>query len=321
MPEQMRLGASDLMVSPLGVGTNTWGYIDKANLALKDTFEAALDLGINFFDTAEVYQLYGSERTLGELLPAARNRSAAPPGSVLPVVETKIFPFPWRLSARRLLPALRASLRRLKLDCVDVYMIHFPLPPVSIEAWMDAFAGAVEQGLVRAVGVSNYSAEQMKRAYTALEKRGVKLAVNQVEYSLLRRAPERNGLLALCQSLGVTLIAYHPLASGVLTGKYTPDPAAAASPLPATALRHQLSISRAEIDRARPLVVALRQIGGAHGGKTPGQVALNWVICKGALPIPGARNLQQLQGNAGALGWRLTPDEVATLDAAAEAAR
>ena len=306
-PERIRLGSSELMVSPLGVGTNTWGFILKANPALKDTFETALSLGINFFDTAEVYQFHGSELTLGQFLPAARGSH-----SNSPVVETKIFPLPWRLSAKSLLPALRASLARLKMDDLDIYMIHFPLPPVSIEAWMDAFAGAVEQDLVRAVGVSNYNAEQMKRAYSALEKRGIRLAVNQVEYNLLKREPEQNGLLALCQSLGVTLIAYHPLASGLLTGKYTRE-----SPPPSG--RRSLEINRAAIVRVQPLVATLKQIGEAHAGKTPGQVAINWLMCKGALPIPGAKNLKQLQSNAGALGWRLAPSEVTSLDAAADA--
>ena len=176
---------------------------------------------------------------------------------------------------------------------------------------MDAFAGAVEQGLVRAVGVSNYNAEQMKRAYSALEKRGIRLAVNQVEYNLLKREPEQNGLLALCQSLGVTLIAYHPLASGLLTGKYTRE----SLPPPG---RRSLEISRAAIVRVQPLVATLKQIGEAHGGKMPGQVAINWLMCKGALPIPGVKNLKQLQSNAGALDWRLTPSEVAVLDAAAD---
>jgi aryl-alcohol dehydrogenase-like predicted oxidoreductase len=306
VPERIHLGTSELMVSPLGVGTNTWGSLHKANPALRDTFEAALDLGINFFDTAEVYQLNGSELTLGQFLPAAKGR--AQPGAG-PIVETKIFPFPWRLSAKSLLPTLRASLDRLQLDCVDVYMIHFPLPPVSIEAWMDAFASAVEKGLVRAVGVSNYNAGQVKRAWAALEKRGVKLAVNQVEYNLLQRGPERNGLLSLCQSLGVTLIAYHPLASGLLTGKYASDD------LPPVG-RRSLEISRAAIIRVQPLVAVLRQIGETHGGKAPGQVATNWLMCKGALPIPGAKNLHQLQNNAGALGWRLSAGEVAILDTA-----
>jgi aryl-alcohol dehydrogenase-like predicted oxidoreductase len=298
-PDLIRLGASDVMVSPLGIGTNTWGSFRKPDPGLASTFTAALDLGINFFDTAEIYQLNGSEMTLGQFLPGAAGKA---------VIETKIFPLPWRVSAKSLLPVLRASLKRLNLERVDVYMIHFPLPPVPIEAWMGAFADAVEAGLVRTVGVSNYNSEQVKRACDALAKRGIKLAVNQMEYNLLRRGIERDGLLALCKELNICLIAYRPLASGLLTGKYTLD-----TPLPTG--RRSMIYNRAEIARALPVVMLLRQMGEAHGGKTPGQVALNWLICKGTLPIPGAKNVKQVQSNAGALGWRLNDDEIAMLDA------
>jgi aryl-alcohol dehydrogenase-like predicted oxidoreductase len=173
---------------------------------------------------------------------------------------------------------------------------------------MDALADAVEAGLTRAVGVSNYSPDQMRRAHAALAKRGVALASNQVEYSLLHREPERNGLVALCRELGVTLIAYSPLAKGLLTGKYTPD-----NPPPGARGR---MAGRDYLARIQSLIGQLRTIGEAHGGKTPSQVALNWLICKDSLPIPGAKNVRQVQENAGALGWRLTEDEVARLDAA-----
>jgi aryl-alcohol dehydrogenase-like predicted oxidoreductase len=173
---------------------------------------------------------------------------------------------------------------------------------------MDEFAAAVELGLIGAVGVSNYSPDQMKRAAAALAKHGIHLAVNQVEYSLVRREPERSGLLGLCQEMNVTLIAYRPLASGLLTGKYTPGH----MPPPG---RRSLTVSRADVARVQPVVALLRQIGETHGGKTPGQVALNWLIAKGALPIPGAKNLAQMQSNAAALGWQLTQAEVAALDA------
>ena len=119
--------------------------------------------------------------------------------------------------------ALRHSLDRLGLESVDLYQMHWPFPPVSIDTWMDAMADAVQAGLIRAVGVSNYNAEQTRRAHDALAKRGVPLASNQVDYSLLQRKPETNGLLALCKQLNVTLIAYSPLAQGLLTGKYTPQ--------------------------------------------------------------------------------------------------
>src|SRR5262249_43902708 len=160
----------------------------------------------------------------------------------------------------------------------------------------------------KTVGVSNYNVDQTRRAHAALAKRGVALASNQVEYSLLERSPERTGLLKLCNELGVTLIAYSPLAMGMLSGKYTPD-----NPPKGTRGRQY---NPQHLARIQPVISLLREIGQAHGGKTTSQVSLNWLICKGTLPIPGVRNIRQLQDNVGALGWRLTSDEVTALDAA-----
>jgi aryl-alcohol dehydrogenase-like predicted oxidoreductase len=206
--------------------------------------------------------------------------------------------------------ALEGSLRRLGVDQVELYQIHWPNPPVSIETWADALAHVIEAGLARQVGVSNYSAGQMRRAFVTLARRGAPLASNQVEYSLLQRAPERNGVMSACAELGVRLIAYSPLGQGLLTGKYTPD-----NPPPGV----RGWSSRDKLARARPLLRLLREIGEAHGDKTPAQVALNWTICKGALPIPGARDARQAEENSGALGWRLSAEEVAALDAASDA--
>ena len=170
---------------------------------------------------------------------------------------------------------------------------------------MDALADAVRAGLTRAVGVSNYNAEQLKQAHTVLAKRGIVLASNQVEYSLLKREVERNGLLTLCRELNVTLMACRPLAKGLVSGKYTPEN-------PPKGLLGRM-YSREYLRRIQPLIDRLRHIGEAHG-KTPSQVALNWLICKRALPIPGATSVRHSQENAGALGWRLGENEVAALD-------
>jgi aryl-alcohol dehydrogenase-like predicted oxidoreductase len=188
-----------------------------------------------------------------------------------------------------------------------LYQIHWPFPPVAIETWMDGLAEVVKEGLALAVGVSNYNVDQLRRAHAALASRGVPLASNQVEYSLWQRDPERTGLLDACRELGVTLIAYSPLAQGLLTGKYTAD-----SPPPGLRRRR---IRRRRLLQMEPLIALLREIGEAAGGKTPAQVALNWLICKGTVPIPGAKNAQQAEGNIGALGWRLTDEQVSALDA------
>jgi aryl-alcohol dehydrogenase-like predicted oxidoreductase len=328
--ERVTLGATELEISPLGIGTwawgdkLVWGYGQGYNDAnLREVFDTASAAGINLFDTAEVYGLGQSETLLGKFIrqaeccecPPSRSgevsglceRGAEGQNMDCPIVATKFMPFPWRLGKRALLRALRKSLRRLQLACVDLYQIHWPIPLVALETWMDALADAVEAGLTRAVGVSNYSAEQMGRAHNALARRGVRLASNQVEYSLLKRAPEFNGVLQLCRDLNVTLIAYSPLGMGVLTGKYTPD-----SPPP---LGRRLRFNRAFLERVQPLLALMREIGETYG-KTPAQIALNWTICKGAVPIPGAKTARHAEQNVGALGWRLTVDEIRALDEA-----
>ena len=222
-------------------------------------------------------------------------------------------PFPFRLSKRTLRWALKRSLKRLRSEQVDLYQMHFPLPPFSVETWMEAMADAVEVGLIRTVGVSNYDVSQMEHAHNALAKRGLKLASNQVFYSLLHRTPEFSGLLQACRDMNVTLIAYSPLEKGVLTGKYTSE-----NPPPGA---RQRIYKREYLAQVQSLLQLIRNIGAAHGGKSEAQIALNWIICKGAVPIPGAKNARQAISNAGALGWRLSDDEVAALDAASFALR
>ena len=134
-----------------------------------------------------------------------------------------------------------------------------------------------------------------------------------MEYSLINRKVEKNGLLKSCQEQGITLIAYSPLGQGILTGKYSPK-----RPLPGI---RGWRYARSLLEKVQPLLGLMVEIGQAHGGKSAAQVALNWVICKGALPIPGAKNLRQVQENLGALGWRLVEAEVAALDEASDKVR
>jgi len=274
------LGPTDLRVSPIGVGTNRWG--SRAQADPRGAFDAIAAAGITFFDTAEVYVMGASELAIGRCIQESGHR---------PVVLSKFFPMPWRLGKAALRSALKRSLARLRLSQVDVYLLHFPWGPVPLETWVSALADVAQEGLARAVGISNCDPAQMRRAHAVLSTRGVPLACNEVEYSLLKRGPEKSGLLSLCKELGVTLIAYRPLASGVLAR----------------------AGGGATDQRLRPLVEAVKRIADAHG-KTPSQVAINWVLCKGALPIPGAKNARHAQENAGALGWRLSAAEVTELD-------
>lgn len=302
----LTLGKTTIQIPPLGIGCWSWGdrffwgfgrnYNEKD---VKEAFDSSLAAGINFFDTAEVYGQGRSERLLGEFFHQTNQ----------PVlIATKFFPYPWRLNKTALLRAIQGSIRRLNLERVDLYQIHTPFPPVSIETWAEGLAMAVQNGLARAVGVSNYNTGQMQRAVETLAKYDIPLASNQVDYSLLDRKVELNGLLKTCQDSGVTLIAYSPLGQGVLSGKYSPE-----NPPPGVRSRRY---NRAYLEKIQPLLRLLRDFGRAHIGKTPSQVALNWVIQKGAVPIPGAKNARQAQDNAGALGWQLSVDEVAALDEA-----
>ncbi len=259
-------------------------------------FQASLDEGIRFIDTAEVYGMGKSERFLGEMLKNTEQPM---------LVATKFFPYPWRLHRWFMGNALKNSLERLGLERVDLYQIHWATPIIPPETLMDWMAEQVKEGLTRTVGVSNFNPNQTVRAYSSLARKGIPLASNQVQYNLIDRTIEKNGLLKRCTELGIRVIAYSPIAKGFLTGKYSADKLP-----PGPRAANAASI----LHRIQPLLKLMTKIGQDHGGKSNAQVALNWCICKGTLPIPGAKNAEQARQNAGALGWKLTPEEVAELD-------
>jgi aryl-alcohol dehydrogenase-like predicted oxidoreductase len=310
------LGRSSLQVPRLGVGAMTWGdarglaRLHPAKIAYggahgyeseKAALEASIAAGVSLFDTAAMYSGGASELRLGEL---ARGRDA--------ILATK-FPAGYLARADSMPRNLDTSIARL--GRVDLYQHHFPSRLVSIPRLMELMADAVAAGRIKAVGVSNYDAEQLRLAHAVLAKRGVPLASNQVEYSLLHRAPEVNGMLDTCHELGVTLIAYQPLASGALTGKYAPG-------ITPTGLRRFMPNFRGHtLEAVGRVVQLLREIGDRYG-KTPAQVALRWLLeNESVLPIPGAKNGRQAADNAGALSFSLTADEVAALDVATRAWR
>lgn len=288
----------------MGVGTWAWGdrlmwgYGRGYSIAdLRSVFETSLASKIRMFDTAEVYGQGQSEQILGSLIKSTQE----------PVfIATKFMPFPWRLSRSALRKALAASLRRLGVPAVDLYQIHMPLPPVNIETWMEAMAEVYQAGMISGVGVSNYDSDQMQRAYDHLRRDGIHLSSNQVEYNLLKRKVEKSGLLKRCNELGVRLISYSPLSQGILTGKYTPEK-------PPQGVRAG-QFSRRFLEKIQPLIKLMMRIGTDHGGKQPAQIAINWTVCKGTLPIPGAKTIRQAEQNCGAGGWRLSESEVMELD-------
>ncbi len=291
------------------IGLGAWAWGDRivwnygkgySDTDIEEGFRVSIENGVTLVDTAEIYGNGRSERLLGQFLKNTQ----------LPViVATKFFPMPWRWTKNSVVSALKASLERLQLEQVDLYQIHWPSPLIPVETYAEGLAEVHKQGLARAVGVSNYNKNQMQRAITVLAKYDIPLASNQVEYHLLNRSVEKNGLLARCQELGIRLIAYSPLAMGLLTGKYSPE-----NPPPGVrGGRYNKKLSQMQ-----PLIKLMTQIGQDIGGKTPAQVAINWLICKGALPIPGAKNTSQAQINAGASGWRLSEAQVAALDDASD---
>ncbi len=304
----VELGKTGIKITTVGVGAWAWGdrmvwgyggssYDDSD---IRAAFDVSLANGTNWFDTAEVYGMGKSEKFLGEFLPSASN-------DVL--IATKFFPFPWRLRKQALRRALKKSLDRLQLDHVDLYQIHVPLGQWTKPEYVSALAEAVELGLTRAVGISNFNTERTRQAYETLQADGIPLASNQVEYSLFDRSIERNGLLAYCLENNITVIAYSPLAKGMVTGKYGPN-----NPPPGPRKR---MYPLEKLQKAQPLINLLREIGTTYS-KSPAQVALNWTICKGTVPIPGAKNAKQAAENLGAMGWRLTTEEVAALDKASD---
>ena len=312
MQSETTIGLADeLNIAPLGVGawawgsTRLWGYGKEYNRSdVGKAFRASLAEGVTLLDTAEMYGNGASERIIGEIL-----REGDFEGT--PIIATKFAPLPYRFSAKSLLKALDKSLERLGIETIDLYQIHFPNPILKINSLMDALAESVKAGKVRRVGVSNYGADQMQRAHDRLASHGVSLASNQVEYSLLQRAPETNGVLDASRDLGVTLIAYSPIAQGLLTGKYGPGVR------PSGLVRRMgRAFGEQNLKKIEPVVNILREIGEAHN-KQPAQVALNWLITqRNAFPIPGAKNEHQARQNAGALGWEITAEEAEKLELA-----
>lgn len=317
MDHKTSLGQSSLQVPRVGLGAMTWGdarglaRLQPAKTAYggahgleeeKRALDLSLEAGLNLIDTAAMYSGGASERRVGEL---ARGKDI--------LIATK-FPGGFSFRVEGLAKELDASLARLGRDSIDLYQHHFPARGVSIPQLMNQLADAVEAGKIRAVGVSNYSAEQMREAHAALARRGIPLASNQVEYSLLHRRPEANGVLNACRELGIALIAYTPLAGGLLTGKYS------AQNRPGGFFRRILPrYSRRAMESTQPVIRLLREIGERYS-KTPGQVALRWLVENPiVLPIPGAKNGQQAAANAGALTFHLTPEEVESLSQATTA--
>ena len=307
-----RLGQTDIEITPIGLGT--WQFSEGKNIhglvwrkvdegETNEIVRAALDGGINWFDTAEAYGGGSSERGLARALGNAGKTN----GDV--VLATKWQPV--LRTARSIGKTIDNRLESLAPFSIDLHQVHNPASFSSVDAEMTAMADLVEAGKIRAVGVSNFSAARMRQAHDALERRGLTLASNQVKYSLLDRKIERDGVLETAKELGVTIIAYSPLEMGLLTGKFHRDPELLRTrPI---GRRFQL---RRKVERSRPVVEALEDLAEAHG-VTPAQVALSWLVSfhgDAVVAIPGASKAEQARESAGALGVALSAEEMERLD-------
>ena len=306
------LGKTDILVTPIGLGVmelaGGGGLIGSMFPVIpqeeKNTIiKAALDGGINWFDTAEMYGAGVSERSLATGLKAAGKSDRDV------VIATKWQPF--LRTAGNIPHSIEDRLRFLDGYSIGNYMIHQPYSFSSPEAEMNAMADLVEAGKICSVGVSNFNPARMRRAHAALTKRGIPLAVNQVRYSLLHREVESNGVMETAKELGVTIIAYTPVARGLLTGKYHKDP----SLLARMSGWRKASMQR-NLERTRPLINAMGEIAIKYKA-TIAQVALNWLINFSGeivVTIPGATKVRQAEESAGAMKFLLSEDEMNRLD-------
>lgn len=306
------LGRTGIQVTPIGLGVMQFAGSRRGfgvmfeELSPQETdaiVRAALQGGINWFDTAELYGFGRSEQALTSGLRADGRR----PGDV--VVATKWFPL--LRTAGSISRTIGRRLRHLQGYPIDLYQVHHPNGLSSPEAEMNAMADLVDAGKIRAVGVSNFDARRMERAHRALERRGLPLAANQVEYSLVERSIESSGVLQAARDLGITIIAWSPTGRGLLTGKFHRDPARLRRTPPA----RRWYVGR-RIERTRPLIQALEEIGERHAASAA-QVALNWLIHSSGetvVAIPGASRAEQAADSAAAMRFRLNSEELARLD-------
>ncbi|KAG1671133.1 hypothetical protein FOA52_005385 [Chlamydomonas sp. UWO 241] len=310
----MRLG--DLEVSPMGLGTWSWGnqllwgYDEKMDPELQQVFNLAVSKGINLFDTADSYgtgRLNGkSEQLLGTCIreyPGSRARA----DGVL--VATKFATYPWRVLPWNIVAAAKGSLRRLGAEQVAIGQLHWSASnyaPLQEIALVNGLSDCYDQGLIRAAGVSNYGPKELRKVHAKFAKRGVPLSSAQIQFSLLSWGPEQQEAQEVAGELGVGLISYSPLALGLLTGKYDEDNLPQG---PRGALFKQL------LPKIRPVLDVLREISVSRK-KSMSQVAISWCMSKGTVPIPGAKDTSQALDNLGALGWKLSGGEVAALDGA-----
>jgi aryl-alcohol dehydrogenase-like predicted oxidoreductase len=307
------LGNSDLKLTPIGfgawaIGGGNWEFAwgpqdDNESIA---AIHRALDLGINWIDTAAVYGLGHSEEVVARALKSTSHRPFVFTKCSMRWHEDRSI---WRsLKAASLAEEIEASLRRLGVETIDLYQIHWPNPETEIEEGWETLARFREQGKVRWIGVSNFNVDQMKRAQEIAP-----ITSLQPPYSMLRRAIEEE-ILPFAQANRIGVINYSPMVSGLLTGRVTAERVAAFPP--DDWRRRAVEFNEPRLSRNLRLVELLREIGNAHD-VSPGVVAVAWTRHHPAITaaIVGGRSAQQVEGLAPALAFRISEDEYARINA------
>jgi pyridoxine 4-dehydrogenase len=311
--------SQELSLPSMGCGTWAWGnqllwgYDESMDEQLQSVFNLCVSNGVTLFDTGDSYgtgRLNGrSEKLLGKF---SQEYQGVNQDNIC--IATKLAAYPWRWTRKSMVKACQSSSQRLgrNVDLVQMHWSTANYAPWQESGLLDGLADLYEQGLVKGVGLSNYGPKRLEYVYKKFAERGVPITSLQVQYSLLSTYPVTElGLKDVCDQLGIKLIAYSPLALGILTGKYSET-----GPFP-KGIRGLLF--RQLLPGVRSLLECLREIA-TFRQKTMSQVAINWCICKGTIPIPGAKSVEQAQQNIGALGWQLNASEIAELDQAAGSA-
>jgi aryl-alcohol dehydrogenase-like predicted oxidoreductase len=307
-------GTTDLRLSPLGLGC--WQFSNGQGLVggfwpnldgkvIQDIVSISLAGGINWFDTAEIYGRGQSERALSAALKelGATKEQAH--------IATKWWPM-FR-TARSISTTIEDRLKALGGRSIDLYQVHQPYSYSSVQSEMTQMAKLVQQGKIRYVGVSNFSAAKMREADRVLKQYGLRLASNQVKYSMLDRRVERNSILETAKELGIAIIAYSPLEQGILSGKFHKNPELVKS---MKGPRKWMGGFKMEgLNRTRPLIDLLDKLAERYGA-SPSQISLNWIInAHGEIvfAIPGASKPQHAEENVKAISFRLTTDDIGEL--------
>jgi aryl-alcohol dehydrogenase-like predicted oxidoreductase len=292
-----------LRVSVVGIGCNNFGMrIDAA--ATERVVHAALDAGINFFDTADIYGATKSEEFLGRALKGQRERAIIATKFGMTVDEQRKGARPEYVKQ-----ACDDSLRRLGIEQIDLYQLHQPDPNVPIADTLGAMDSLVRIGKVREIGCSNFSAEQLDEAERATKRGAARFVSVQNEYSVLHREPE-NSVLPACERLGLGFLPYFPLASGLLTGKFEPG-----RPAPADSRLSLSWTSRFTTEKNVAVAETLKAFAAAHQ-HTLLELAFSWLLSRPqvASVIAGATSPEQVRANAAAVNWTLTEEDLKEID-------